>query len=92
MTNDITIAPGKGRPYCDPSWWGGASSSGTWYSGRSSFDWDAGHEAGHLMGLPDHYTDVGLPAVSVPNKDWRGDIMAEIGGVASGRDVHEIVR
>ncbi len=62
--------------------------SGLWST--KSADWVYAHEAGHLMGLADHYTDTANG--SVPNQGWAGDIMGDYGGTATQRDINDIVQ
>jgi hypothetical protein len=54
--------------------------------GPSDSGWTAGHEFGHVMGLPDRYVDVsGIGSVPLPG--WRGNIMGQYGGSVWQRDI-----
>lgn len=49
----------------------------------------AAHEAGHLLGLPDHYKDVN--GGSVPDPGFENDIMGARGKAPSERDIQDII-
>ena len=70
-----------------------ADAWGYWYgaqkSGSQSPSRTAAHEAGHLMGLPDRYTDV--DGRSIPNPGWENDIMADESKPPSEDDIADIV-
>jgi hypothetical protein len=67
------------------------SKTGTWSnSGDKSM---AGHEAGHLMGQRDRYTDVKQPdgtTRSVPNAGYEKNIMGNMCSTPSTQDIHDI--
>ena len=54
---------------------------------RPGSDWRYAHEAGHLMGLDDDYTDA-----NGPNPGHGGHMMAEDGGVVDVHEVMDIIR
>ena len=59
--------------------------TGEWSSERPG--WTAAHEAGHLMGLPDRYTDkVG------PHPGYEQNIMGVHGGTATAADIQSIIK
>jgi RHS repeat-associated protein len=59
--------------------------TGEWSSQRPG--WTAAHEAGHLMGLPDRYTDkVG------PHPGYETNIMGVHGGTATAADIAAIIK
>jgi RHS repeat-associated protein len=60
--------------------------SGRWNPKDSEFTWVAAHEAGHLMGLPDRYTDK-----DGPMKGWRGNMMAQTWGKVEQRNIDEML-
>jgi hypothetical protein len=82
--NVIMIDPNYERSYVRPFW-----NTGIW----DVTPWVWAHEAGHLMGLDDRYTDKKTSGVTVsgPNAGWEGNIMAQRGGVAEERNVREIL-
>jgi hypothetical protein len=82
--NVIMIDPNYERSYVRPFW-----NTGIW----NDNPWVWAHEAGHLMGLDDRYTDKKTSGVtaSEPNAGWEGNIMAQWGGVVEERNVREIL-
>jgi hypothetical protein len=52
-----------------------------------NFDWTVAHESGHLMGLPDDYTDEG--EVSVPDPGHDNHMMAEVGAPVVDHEVRD---
>jgi hypothetical protein len=77
--NTITVPSGDGRA----SVVGG--NTGTWPAERPA--WTGAHEAGHLMGLPDYYTDLGGPFPG-----YESDILGARGGTPSAADIINIIR
>ncbi|MDR6856847.1 RHS repeat-associated core domain-containing protein [Variovorax guangxiensis] len=80
--NNITLASGPrtAQPYVRmvP---GRPGNSGVWQTDIPSLNsWEAAHEAGHLMGLPDRYSGAGTP-----NPGWNGNLMGE----AYGRNLRQ---
>jgi hypothetical protein len=68
----------------------GASGSGDWDNNEPGNT--AAHEAGHLMGLGDHYTVVtNDPYVTKPDSGHENDIMATLSGGALQSAINEIV-
>jgi len=78
--NIIDIPKGDGRAYVN----GVGGNTGVWPSKRPG--WTAAHEAGHLMGLDDKYSDAGGP-----EKGWEGNIMSTRDGKPDGRNISEII-
>ena len=67
----------------------GGGDRGEW--GSQSSDWTYAHEAGHLMGLPDDYTD--LPDKgSQPNPGHLGHMMAQVGMPVAQHEIDEVVK
>jgi hypothetical protein len=53
------------------------------------------HEAGHLMGQPDRYTDQEQPdgkIISVPNHGYERNIMGNMAAPPSEQDIQDIIR
>jgi RHS repeat-associated protein len=89
--NTINFDFSSGRSYVN----GVGGHSGTWYMDKEpNLRWMAAHEAGHLMGLDDRYTDVGKGKNlrSIPHKGWKGNIMAEENGQVEERNIKEIIK
>jgi len=87
--NNITVGPpGTGKRSFVSN-----GNGGTWYADDEPYV--AGHEAGHLMGLGDHYReyrDANNAVRTTPeNSSWENDIMSEYNGKASQRDVNSIL-
>ncbi|HTV86257.1 MAG TPA: hypothetical protein VME63_12665 [Dyella sp.] len=61
---------------------------------RSQLGFVAAHEAGHLMGEPDHYalTDVNGVAGHVSDPGYENNIMGEKGGMVDQRNIQSILR
>jgi hypothetical protein len=56
------------------------SNSATWYQpGQGDPVWEATHEAGHLMGLPDQYTNAG--GAEIINSGFENNIMGRYGAM-----------
>ena len=79
--NVINVPNGNGRAYVD----GVGGNTGTWPADRP--EWTAAHEAGHLMGLDDQYTDRGGV-----KPGYEGNIMGSRDGVPSAADIADIIR
>jgi RHS repeat-associated protein len=81
LKNVIYVTRGDGRAFVR----GPGLNTGIWPSERPG--WTAAHEAGHLMRLPDRYTDkVG------PHPGYENNIMAVHGGVATAEDIQQIIK
>lgn len=76
--NFVWVWPGAGRATVGDSWYG------EWYHNQP--DRTAAHEAGHLMGLPDRYTDAGGP-----DPGWENDIMANHDKDPPEADIEQII-
>lgn len=55
---------------------------------QNARDWVYAHESGHLMGLPDNYTDKNDQSVPTPGHE--GHMMASYGGVVAWHEVLDI--
>jgi RHS repeat-associated protein len=64
------------------------SCSGTWSDADA--DWVFAHELGHVMGLPDYYTDQN--GVSVPLPGHAGSMMGDYGGSVQDSEIQEILK
>jgi RHS repeat-associated protein len=79
--NVIYVTQGDGRAYVRAP----GLNTGIWPADRPG--WTAAHEAGHLMQLPDRYTDkVG------PHPGYEHNIMGVHGGVATAEDIQQIIK
>jgi RHS repeat-associated protein len=79
--NVIYVTQGDGRAYVRAP----GLNTGIWPADRPG--WTAAHEAGHLMRLPDRYTDkVG------PHPGYEHNIMGVHGGVATAEDIQQIIK
>ncbi|WP_240095713.1 RHS repeat domain-containing protein [Thermomonas flagellata] len=72
----INIPAADGRSFVQ-------GNGGTWYG--EADPWVAAHEAGHLMKLPDRYTEP-TPGHTIPQPGWEGTIMAEYMGTVTSAD------
>lgn len=79
--NIIDVPKGDGRAYVN----GVGGNTGVWPAKRPG--WTAAHEAGHLMGLDDKYSDTGGA-----KKGWEENIMATRDGKPDGRNIAEIIK
>ncbi|MCL2656182.1 MAG: RHS repeat-associated core domain-containing protein [Betaproteobacteria bacterium] len=79
--NIIDIPNGNGRAYVN----GVGGNAGNWPSDRPA--WTAAHEAGHLMGLDDQYSDEGGA-----KRGYEKNIMGVRNGMPSEADITEIIR
>jgi RHS repeat-associated protein len=91
-TNTITVPASAGRSYVN----GVGGNTGTWYAEGQSGSiepWVPAHESGHLMGLPDHYTDVCKDGklVSEPSPGFEHDIMGAYGAPVTAGDIQGII-
>jgi uncharacterized protein RhaS with RHS repeats len=64
---------------------GTGGNSGVWPA--KTTDWSASHEAGHLMGLPDHYNYNNFH----PDPNFPNNIMSTYGGVPNQQDIENII-
>jgi RHS repeat-associated protein len=81
LKNVIYVTQGDGRAYVRAP----GLNTGIWPSDRPG--WTAAHEAGHLMRLPDRYTDkIG------PHPGYEHNIMGVHGGVATAEDIQQIIK
>ena len=55
-------------------------------------DWQYAHEAGHLMGLDDDYTDDPITGESIPNPGHENHMMGEHGGTVRQHEVEDLLR
>jgi len=79
--NVIDVPQGNGRAYVN----GVGGNTGVWPSQRPA--WTAGHEAGHLMGLPDEYTDS-----NGPNPGYENSIMGARDQRPTETDIGNVIR
>jgi RHS repeat-associated protein len=81
LKNVIFVPEGNDRAFV----YAEGRNTGEWSSQRPG--WTAAHEAGHLMGLPDRYTDkVG------PHPGYETNIMGVHGGTATAADIASIIK
>lgn len=62
---------------------------GTWFvPGQGNYRWEATHEAGHLMGLPDEYDDCTVNGVrkTTPRSGFENNIMGRYGKTGVTQD------
>ena len=76
--NTVSVPAGDGRASVS------GGSKGTWPADRPA--WTAAHEAGHLMGLPDQYTDKGGA-----KKGFENNIMGARDKAPSAADIKKII-
>ena len=66
---------------------------GNWNAdNKPGTDWKFAHEAGHLMGLDDDYTDDPVSGRSVPHQGHGGHMMGEWGGSVNQHEVEDLLR
>ncbi|HEY4213697.1 MAG TPA: RHS repeat-associated core domain-containing protein [Steroidobacteraceae bacterium] len=88
-SNDVQLINGQGRSYVTNR------DSGVWYQpGQGNPAWEASHESGHLMRLPDQYTQsvVNGRTVTTPKPGFARNIMGDYGqtGVRE-QDIADII-
>ncbi len=90
--NEITMIPGEDlRSNCYAGFFSSENGFGNWYLEDPQFDWMVAHEAGHLMRLGDRYKDTADHKHSNPDAGWKGNMMAERGGVIQEKNIAEII-
>lgn len=65
------------------------SNFGVWNGADVNDPWDEAHEAGHLFGFDDQYTN--FDGISYPNSGHKGEIMGDYHGLVSQDDINQIV-
>ena len=65
----------------------GDQGAGDWYT-----DTDVAHEVGHILGLPDRYSDTPDGNASVAHPGWEGNVMAQRFGRVQKRDILNLLR
>jgi hypothetical protein len=80
--NQVTVPCENGRAVTE-GW-----NRGTWPALGPNRLWTAAHEAGHLMGLIDHYD----PWSGIPYPGWEHDIMGAENQPPSERDIGSIIQ
>jgi hypothetical protein len=83
ITND-----GSHRSYVNGETYPHTQNTGMWYGGEEP--WVYAHETGHLMGLPDQYTDTPY-GYSKANPGYEGTMMGEYGGTVSQGEIDDIM-
>ena len=79
--NTIQVPKGNDRAFVNKV----GGNAGTWPADRPG--WTAAHEAGHLIALPDQYTDA-----EGPNKGYEQNIMGVRNGTPSQADIETIIK
>ena len=73
--------------------YGVGGNTGYWNADNSpGTDWRFAHEAGHLMGLDDDYTDDPASGRSVPHRGHGGHMMGEFDGSVNQHEVEDLLR
>lgn len=72
---------------------GVGGNSGYWNADNvPGSDWQYAHEAGHLMGLDDDYTDDPITGESIPNPGHRSHMMGGYRGAVHRHEVEDLLR
>jgi RHS repeat-associated protein len=88
--NIINLQTGNGTSYVQ------GGNSGTWFiPGQGNQNWEAGHECGHLMGLPDRYIEsyVNGVRVTTPISGYQNNVMGAYGQTGvTAQDISNIIQ
>jgi hypothetical protein len=97
----IDVINAKGVTNVAPTYWIAGANYMQYYIGSSKNDWTPAHEFGHLLGLPDHYSESIASSLkgqinpdwrtSIEDKGWEGNLMARTGGVFEKKNIVELI-
>ena len=97
----IDVINAKGVTNVAPTYWIAGANYMQYYTGSSKNDWTPAHEFGHLLGLPDHYSESIISSIkgeinpnwrtSTEDKGWEGNLMARTGGVFEKKNIVELI-
>ena len=91
MSNYIELKQGTGTSFVSEG------TTGTWYQpGQGKAEWEAAHEAGHLMGLPDQYVATfdsnGNRTGTQARSGFENNIMGSYGQTnVTGQDINNVI-
>ncbi|HEX5168485.1 MAG TPA: DUF4157 domain-containing protein [Cyclobacteriaceae bacterium] len=97
----IYVLNAEGMTRVMPSYWVVGSNEVRYFVGSPDTDinWTPAHEFGHLIGLPDHYSESILSRVgglfggtrtTTVDTGWEGNIMGSHGGVLESKNLEEL--
>lgn len=98
----IYVIPDNGMTRVMPRYWLVGSDEVRYYIGSpdSNINWTPAHEFGHLIGLPDHYSESigsritglfgGTRTGTTVDPGWQGNLMGSHGGVLESKNLEEL--
>jgi len=98
----IDVRNERGVTNVAPTYWIAGSNYMQYYLLSSDINWTPAHEFGHLLGLPDHYSESFFSTIkgmidpnlrtSTEEAGWEGNIMAADHGVFERKNIEELIR